>query len=535
MYSTTEDLRGERVRPEIESSWSRSRLNGLRQDNEPALTHGSVVGDGILVRAARPVLERGQLELGDARCALVLADREAHVLDVRCGDGMFGRTLAAFGIVPGVRFGEEQVGTNALGTPLETRKGLLVRGPDHFMTAFRGFACYGHPVIHPITRRTEGVVNIGAPFGEDHPLFAPLVRRIVRDIEDRLQWDATRTQRRLLAAFQTVARSPRRPVMVVGQGIVLATPAALALLEPADHAAVQACAEGTRSGGEVAHRLTLVSGRAVRLKCTPVDGADGALIDIVADRSGRREADTAGHVAGWPLLVVGEPGSGRTTEAQRAAGSDACVLDATDSVWQGEQVWARSMAAVLESPGQPVIIENVQLLSEQVTALAAKCVRTTRRRTVLTSTPGEHLDGVHAPLAALCNARCDLVPLRRRRHEIPRLAQTMLADEVGAGRARLTADSLRVLTAQSWPGNLAELRRVIQFVAGRRSAGDIIPSDLPASHRGVPAPASPLRQAEREVIVAAIEAAGGNRLQAARALGVSRSTLYNRMRALRIH
>ncbi|WP_439943948.1 sigma-54-dependent Fis family transcriptional regulator [Streptomyces sp. BBFR115] len=535
MYSTTQDPRTRRVRPEIESSWSRSRLNGLRQDGEPALTHGTVAGGGILVRAALPVLDRGQAELDEARCALVLADREAHVIDVRCGDGMFRKALAAFGIVPGVRFGEEQVGTNAVGTPLETRQGLLVCGTDHFMTAFRGFACYGHPIIHPITRRTEGVVNIGAFSGEEHPLFAPLVRRIVRDIEDRLQMDSTRTQRRLLAAFQAAARSPRRPVMVVGQGIVLATPAALALLEPADHAAVQACVEGMRPGGEVNHRLTLVCGRTVRLKCAPVDGADGALIDIVADRPDRREAAGTALAADWPLLVVGEPGSGRTTEAQRAAGPDACVLDATDSVWQGEQTWAKGMAALLESTGDPVIIENVQLLSEQVTALAAKCVRTARRRTVLTSTPGEHLDAVHAPLAALCNARCDLLPLRRRRHEIPRLAQSMLADELGAGRARLTADSLRVLAAQSWPGNLAELRRVVQFVAGRRSAGDIVPADLPASHRGVPAPTSPLRQAEREVIVAAIEAAGGNRLQAARALGVSRSTLYNRMRALRIH
>ncbi|MEU3529909.1 helix-turn-helix domain-containing protein [Streptomyces sp. NPDC038707] len=534
MYSTAQHPRTGRVRPEIESSWSRSRLNGLNEDRAPVLTQGSVAGDGILVRAARPVLDRGQAELDDARCALVLADREAHIIDVRCGDGAFGKALDAFGIAPGVRFGEEQVGTNAVGTPLETRKGLLVRGTDHFMTAFRGFACYGHPIIHPITRRTEGVVNIGALCGEEHPLFASLARRIVRDIEDRLQLNATRAQHRLLAAFQTAARSPRRPVMVVGQGIVLATPAALALLEPADHAAVQACVEGMCSRA-ADHRLTLVSGRTVRLRCVPVDGADGALIDIVADRPGRRGEDGTGIAAGWPLLVVGEPGSGRTTEALRVAGADAYVLDATDSVWQGEQVWARNMAALLDSAGDPVVIENIQLLSEQVTTLVVKCVRTSRRRTVLTSAPGEHLEGVHAPLAALCNARRDLVPLRRRRHDIPRLAQGMLAEEAGSGRARLTADSLRVLAAQPWPGNLAELRRVVRYVAGRRSAGDIVPSDLPASHRGVPAPSSPLRQAEREVIVAAIEAAGGNRLQAARALGVSRSTLYNRMRALRIH
>jgi transcriptional regulator of acetoin/glycerol metabolism len=152
----------------------------------------------------------------------------------------------------------------------------------------------------------------------------------------------------------------------------------------------------------------------------------------------------------------------------------------------------------------------------------------------LTSTPGDHLDGVHAPLVVMCGDRRDLLPLRRRRHEIPKLAQRMLAEVTDAGRARLTSDTLRTLAAQPWPGNLAELRRVVETVAGIRSAGDIIPSDLPSSHRRSAEPASPLRQAEREVVVAALEAAGGNRLQAARALGVSRSTLYNRMRALRI-
>ncbi|GHB73394.1 sigma 54 type regulator [Streptomyces viridiviolaceus] len=535
MSSTYQDLRVGRARPEIESSWTRSRLSGLREDGTPALRQGPVAGEGALARAAAPVLERAQAELDGTQFALVLADREARIVDIRCSDKSFRRALATLGVVPGVRLGEDQVGTNAVGTPLETRQGLLVRGAEHFMTAFHTFACYGHPIIHPITRRLEGVVNIGGLTGAEHPLFAPLVRRIVRDIEDRLQLDSTRTQRRLLAAFQAAVRSSRRAVMVMGQGVVLATPSALALLEPADHAAVQACAEDTRADGEVNHRLILADGRTVGLRCTPVDGAEGVLVDIVPERLGRRGTDAVDHATGWPLLVVGEPGSGRTTEARRAAGSDAATLDATDAVWQGERDWAKGMAALLEDDGPPVIIENVQLLTEQVTALTARCVRSARRRTVLTSTPGEHLDGVHAPLAALCNARRDLVPLRRRRHEIPRLAQSMLADAVGPGGAKLSADCLRVLAAQSWPGNLAELRRVVQFLAGRRSVGDIIPSDLPASHRGVPAPASPLRQAEREIIIAAIDAAGGNRLQAARALGVSRSTLYNRMRALHIH
>ncbi|MFB6676431.1 helix-turn-helix domain-containing protein [Streptomyces sp. NPDC056390] len=480
------------------------------------------------------MLEQGQVELDGTQYALVLADRQARIVDVRCPDPSFRTALDAYGVVPGVRLGEDQVGTNAVGTALEIRQGLMVRGAEHFIAEFRSFACYGHPVIHPITRRLEGVVVIGGSSGAEHPLFSPLVRRMVRDIEERLQWDSTQRQRRLLAAFQAAARSPRRTVMVMGNGVVLATPSALALLEPADHAAVQACAEDVGAGGEVNHRLTLAAGGTVRLRGTPVEGTEGMLVDLIPEPLDRSVQCGADRATGWPLLVVGEPGSGRTAEARRVAGAGAAVIDATDSVRRGEQEWAEEMAGLLECAGPPVIIENTHLLTERLAALAAGCVRSTPRRVVLTSTPGAHLDGVHAALTSLCTVRRDLIPLRRRRHEIPRLAQRMLADTSDSADVRFSADSLRVLAAQSWPGNLTELRRVVRFATETRSAGDIVPSDLPASHRSPPAPASPLRQAEREIVVAALDASGGNRLKAARALGMSRSTLYNRMRALRI-
>ncbi|WP_280211018.1 helix-turn-helix domain-containing protein [Nocardia cyriacigeorgica] len=236
----------------------------------------------------------------------------------------------------------------------------------------------------------------------------------------------------------------------------------------------------------------------------------------------------------WPLLVIGESGTGRTTEAKTAAGPDPICLDATRVVLVGDKAWASRLEQAFGGHGPAVIVENIQLLSEQLTALLAQRLRETDRHVVLTSTPGDHLDEMHAALPALCNDRRELLPLRRRRHEIPALAQQLLAEVSGHTRTRFTAESLRVLAAQPWRGNIAELRRVVEHAAAARSAGDIIPTDLPISHRVSPAPGSPFEEAEREVIVAAIEAAGGNKLQAARALGVSRSTLYNRIRALRI-
>ena len=87
-----------------------------------------------------------------------------------------------------------------------------------------------------------------------------------------------------------------------------------------------------------------------------------------------------------------------------------------------------------------------------------------------------------------------------------------------------------------WPGNLRELKAVIAHAASRRCSGGIALFDLPEQYRCT-APAVPmaaLDRAERDVIVLALRNAHGNKVQAARELGLSRTTLYARIRQLRI-
>ncbi|MET7511669.1 helix-turn-helix domain-containing protein [Streptomyces albidoflavus] len=499
---------------------------------ETPYTHEPV--EGPLLRAARPVLEQARHELDGAPVLLLLADGAADVVDAQFADRAVRRELTGLGITVGLRAGEERLGTNALGTPAATGRGVLVRGPDHFMPELSPYTCYGHPVVHPVTRRLAGVLDISSRTAEEHPLLRPLTRRMVRDIEERLTRSAPRSQLRLLTAFQSAASRGGHAVMAIGHGLVLSTPPALDLLHPEDHALVRGHAEALPPAGEAVHRLRLASGRTVRVRCERLGGSEGVLIRLTPEQGPRGGAAT-GTGAAWPLLIVGEPGSGRTTAARRAAGPGARTVDAAEAPGQGGPAWAAAVGALLETEGPAVVVENVHLLSEQLGTLLARELPVARPRVVLTSSPGDRLDGVHAALAAACAARQELVPLRRRRQDIPRLAERMLADAAGFGRLRLASETLRVLAAQPWPGNLAELREVVRRLSELRSAGDIVPSDLPVSHRTAPPPASPFRQAEREIIVAALDAAGGNKAQAARALGMSRSTLYNRLRALRIH
>jgi transcriptional regulator of acetoin/glycerol metabolism len=97
----------------------------------------------------------------------------------------------------------------------------------------------------------------------------------------------------------------------------------------------------------------------------------------------------------------------------------------------------------------------------------------------------------------------------------------------------LRPDALQLLQRLPWPGNVRELERVVRAATARRHSGDIRVEDFPA---GLLAKAAPRRltaieHAELEAIVEALDAAGGNKRDAARRLGIARSTLYRKLRA----
>jgi transcriptional regulator of acetoin/glycerol metabolism len=141
----------------------------------------------------------------------------------------------------------------------------------------------------------------------------------------------------------------------------------------------------------------------------------------------------------------------------------------------------------------------------------------------------------------LCGVVVRVPPLRERKGELPRFAETLLS--------RLTPDSVRLSTAtldallrHDWPGNVRELRAVLERALLLRSGASIDPEHLvfeyPAgrlSQAKAPTEAPPPVTDERRAkILAALETAHGNQTKAAVILGVSRRTLTNWLNELRI-
>lgn len=125
----------------------------------------------------------------------------------------------------------------------------------------------------------------------------------------------------------------------------------------------------------------------------------------------------------------------------------------------------------------------------------------------------------------------ELPPLRERREDIPYLAAHFLEqsspDKV---QRELTEDAVRRLQAHPWPGNIRELRNVLArslvFCDHNRLTAD----DLQFVRLQRPDDKPSLEGAEREAIVAALQATKGNKRQAANRLGIAKSTLFRKIR-----
>jgi len=127
----------------------------------------------------------------------------------------------------------------------------------------------------------------------------------------------------------------------------------------------------------------------------------------------------------------------------------------------------------------------------------------------------------------------DVPPLRERREDIALLVEHFLERR---GASPIDPEAMRLLMAYSWPGNVRELENAIEHalvlarggVVGRRHLPvEVLEADSRERPARRPRPHS---DQEREMIAAALDAAGWNRSRAARRLGIDRSTLWRKIR-----
>ncbi|MFD4354102.1 sigma-54-dependent Fis family transcriptional regulator [Nocardia sp. NPDC058518] len=528
---------GETKRDPIAASWHRATMAGLDPGSAlDSISYADVDQASPLLAAASVVLDDLNRRLEGTDFTTLVVDREGRLAHRWCGNRGTREVFDNLGIDVGASLLEEAVGTTAPGVVLETRTSVAVNGEEHFAVPFRRISCYGHPIFHPTTRRIEGVLDLSAFVEQTSPLLPPLIARAVADIEQRLLDGSRMSDKELLAAFQA-AGTRRRAVLAIGRDLVMSNQAAADLLGTTDLALLRMMAVDVHRDAVI--DLTLESGLAVRVEATRVGGpAGGALLHVEPIQRAAVAYSRRTLEPGDPLLIAGPPGSGRSrTARERATEQPVTVLTAASALLDGSTTWARDFAARVRARQGTVCIDGLDLLPDNLVDLVATHIADQQLPWIVLVTGSvESLTGRAAALAAECTDRVELVPLSSRRSEIPALVAAMLREADTAGSLHFTPGALAALSAHNWPGNLRELRAVVTEVVRNRRTGAVVLNDLPEAYRTQ----QPMRQlapfdrAEREVITEALRRFDGHKVKTAQALGISRTTLYAKMRALRI-
>ncbi len=136
--------------------------------------------------------------------------------------------------------------------------------------------------------------------------------------------------------------------------------------------------------------------------------------------------------------------------------------------------------------------------------------------------------------------KIELAPLRQRRNEIPTLAEHFVAlhnARYGTHR-RISPAASRILCGYAWPGNVRQLRHVVERALVLADGDTIAPGDLPPEVRESEQPsdrqALSLAELERRHIARVLAEVGGHRSRAAQLLGISERNLYRKIHEHRL-
>ncbi len=298
------------VRRHIGVSWRRSLESGLTPDHVEVPFDPDVEDDGLLARAARPVLDQLATDLAGSRVAVLLTNERGQVVDRRVPEPWLLTRLDRIGLAPGYVYAEDVVGTNGMGTALAQRSAAAVEGAEHFADDLTGLACAGSPISDPRSGRTLGVIDITCLAGDGSALMLPFVVGAGREIEQRLVDDSRLSERLAVQRFLQERRRAKGPLVLITDRTMITNAAADRMVVPQDESLLREHARGLSRGehGD-ASTVVLSGGAEVTVRAEPIvagGGAAGTALRLTPVADGRRDRSRTGRGSaafGWESLT----------------------------------------------------------------------------------------------------------------------------------------------------------------------------------------------------------------------------------------
>lgn len=568
-FLTAEQVSAQDVRKPILASWRRSRQWKVPADHVRLPYVRDPDLDTPLTRNAAPVLRRLHENLDGQPVSIILTDPSGVVLRRLTADRDLERHLDGVKLAPGFSYAEEHVGTNGIGTALEGGQPAHVFGHEHYAEYLEDLACAGVPVHDPVSGKTIGAVDLTCWRKHADSLLVALAKTTADQIAQTLLADKNADEVQLLQEYLRACRHTSGIVLAISRShdVVMMNDAAQQMLDGGDQAALIGQVAEMLTGGQAGlATVELPSGIRARIRCRPVHScgrsAGGVVQGKLSEPAGRvvRAAPKApmalpglvGHAPLWLracarveeacasgewLSLEGEPGTGklavaRAVHQRRHPAARFHVLDAAEATGQD---WPAKVRDELLGSDGTVVIRHIgelgpRLLRGLSCALQEASAAGVARPWVVATVNRDRVSDLTSVLRFLPGT-VELPPLRHHSEDLPDLVQFFLAKLGQHSRLGCSPEAMQLLLRSTWPGNAEQLWQALRRVAQVRRSGTIHVDDLPpecwtVSRRLL----SPLESIERDAIVQSLITHNGKKSRAAEALGMSRATIYRKIR-----
>lgn len=557
------------VRDTILASWRRSRHLKVAADRIqlPYIRDPEV--DTPLTRSAGPVLRTLREQLEGQQVSILLTDSSGLVLVRLTAGDELERHLDRVQLAPGFSYAEEFVGTNGIGTALEGGRPMHVFGHEHYAENLETLACAGVPIHHPISGKTVGAVDLTCWRKDAGSLLMTLAKSTAEQIRQALLADTGTHELELFHEYMRACRRTTGIVFALDSDVAMMNDLARAVLDPADQAALLGHGADALAGGRAGRLLVeLPTGITARMTVRPMERAGGGVVQVrllPGGPSRRGESGPPSRVllpglvgtsppwlracdeverayrAGEWLAVAGEPGSGklavlRAVQLRRQPVGRLVVLDAADAPdlpGRGEGGWLAAVRRTLQEADSVVVRHVDRLDGPRLRGLAAELQRAragTHPPWVAVTTGAGPVGKDLGRLLRSFPSTVEIPALRHHIEDLRRLVPFFLARLGHGGQLTCSPEAMQLLMRSSWPGNVLQVLQVLRRVVQHRRTGVIHPDDLPPESRTVSRRLlNQLESMERDAIVQSLLDTGGNKVKAARALGMSRATIYRKI------
>lgn len=556
------------VRAPILASWKRAKDWHVPPDRIDLPFTPQQIGDSRFLRAATPIVHEVADRFAAEPVSIILCDSDGVVLERYAGDSTLHRHLNKVSLAPGFSYAEQAIGTNGIGTAVQQQRPAQVYGHEHYAEDLADLACVGYPILHPATGTLLGVINLTTWRQDANSLMDAAAHNMARRIEQNLLDQAGRRELALVRDYFAACEHNRSAVFALGDDLLMMNEQARNLLTLEDQLPLLAEAAEALNGGHRRHLVVdLPSGATARVHCqsSPTGGRGGILkVTLVDDRArpsapGTSPSGAYGSVgsgalwtkctvavdrlvqAGEWLILHGEPGTGKTTlaVASHRRNVPAAPLRMWDAADQCPS-WIDEIADELASgSGGTIVIRHLERLDEGGAQALAEALGPAREspnsvhvRVIATvNRDRTRSEGHLGPLLAALPHTVEVPPLRHHLEDVAGLVPRLVAQLAAGASLTFSADAMRLLTRNQWPGNIEQLRRVLTKIVSKRRTGvvtlDELPPECRSSARRV---LTPVETLECDAIVEALLDAAGNKAEAADNLGMSRATIYRKIR-----